>query len=96
MSKEIEHECTAPWEKENCIDKHTCPKDTLYEVCPYWKPKKRTEGPSTEEAIAKFDTLQKIVAQLEWCGYECEAGSLNNNVAFLALKRMAGEAKSWR
>jgi len=36
------------------------------------------------------DSLKKIVAQLESCNYECEAGVMKNNVAFLALKKMAG------
>lgn len=43
----------------------------------------------TDIEIAKFDTLEKIVKQLESCKYQCEAGTLNNNVAFLALKGMA-------
>lgn len=43
----------------------------------------------TDIEIAKFDTLEKIVKQLESCNYECEVGTLNNNVAFLALKGMA-------
>ena len=42
----------------------------------------------TDIEIAKYDTLEKIVKQLEKCNYECEAGTLNNNVAFLALKGM--------
>ncbi len=32
----------------------------------------------------------KIVTQLEGCGYENEAGILINNIAFLALKKLAG------
>lgn len=43
----------------------------------------------TEIEMDKYDTLSKIVEQLESCNYETEAGCLNNNVAFLALKRMA-------
>lgn len=43
----------------------------------------------TDIQIAKYDTLAKIVKQLEGCNYECEAGTLNNNVAFLALKGMS-------
>lgn len=42
----------------------------------------------TEIEMDKYDTLAKIVAQLEWCNYECEAGTLNTNVAFLKLKTM--------
>lgn len=34
-------------------------------------------------------TLQEIVKQLEWCGYECEAGTLVTNVAFISLKELA-------
>jgi len=34
------------------------------------------------------DCLKKIVAQLEKCDYECEAGVMKNNVAFLALKEL--------
>lgn len=33
--------------------------------------------------------LRKIVEQLEACGFECEAGPLENNVAFIALKELA-------
>ncbi len=35
------------------------------------------------------DTCAKIVKQLEGCNYENEAGVLNNNIAFLALKQLA-------
>jgi hypothetical protein len=50
--------------------------------------------PKTQEEIEmdKYDTIQKIVEQLESCNYECEAGALNRNIAFLALKRMASNA----
>lgn len=34
-------------------------------------------------------TLAGIVEQLRSCQYECEAGSLENNVAFQALEEMA-------
>ena len=37
----------------------------------------------------KYDTLQKIVDQLEKCEYECEGGVLKMNIAFLKLKQMA-------
>ena len=43
----------------------------------------------SEIEIAKFDTLSKIVKQLEGCDYENEASFLKNNVAFIALKRMS-------
>jgi hypothetical protein len=36
------------------------------------------------------DSLKKIVAQLESCNYETEAGILKMNVSFLALKKLAG------
>ena len=42
----------------------------------------------TEIEMDKYDTIEKIVNQLESCNYECEAGILNKNIAFLALKRM--------
>ncbi len=47
--------------------------------------------PKTSEEIEmdKYDTLQKIVEQLEGCKYECEGGYLKKNIAFLVLKRMA-------
>jgi hypothetical protein len=41
-------------------------------------------------------TLAEIVTQLESCEFECEAGSLTHNVAFIALKNMLpkiGEAE---
>ena len=42
-----------------------------------------------EIEVDKYDTLQKIVDQLESCDYHNEAGILNNNIAFLSLKQMA-------
>jgi hypothetical protein len=49
--------------------------------------------PKTQSEIEmdKFDTLQKIVDQLESCDYENQAGILKMNVAFLSLKRMASK-----
>lgn len=41
----------------------------------------------------KYDTLQKIVEQIEMSDYECEGGFLKNNVAFMKLKLMAKESK---
>lgn len=32
--------------------------------------------------------LKEIVEQLEMCGFECEAGPLENNTAFVALKEL--------
>jgi hypothetical protein len=34
-------------------------------------------------------TLAEIIEQLEACGYECEAGPLENNVAWQELKEIA-------
>lgn len=45
----------------------------------------------TEIEMDKYDTLQKIVDQLELCNYESEGGFLKTNVAFLSLKRMAAK-----
>ena len=38
------------------------------------------------------ESLVKIIAQLEKGNYECEAGCLVGNVAFLALKKLAGNS----
>lgn len=37
------------------------------------------------------NNLPEIVKQLESCRYECEAGLLVNNTAFIELQRMAAE-----
>jgi len=54
---------------------------------------KPIEVPKTEtkKAIESYDSIKKIVEQLESCNYECEGGYLKNNVAFLALKEMVGK-----
>ncbi len=44
----------------------------------------------TEKAVDKYDTLEKIVEQLESNNYECQGGVLVRNTAFISLKRMAG------
>lgn len=50
----------------------------------------------TEIEIDKYDTLQKIVEQLELCNYENNLGGfLTNNTAFLALKKMANNNNKW-
>jgi hypothetical protein len=36
-------------------------------------------------------TLKELIEQLEFCEYECEAGTLTMNVAFLELKRRSNE-----
>jgi hypothetical protein len=33
----------------------------------------------------------KAIKQLEFCGYECQGGTLVNNVAFIALKELITE-----
>ena len=40
-----------------------------------------------EIEIEKYDTLAKIVEQLESCQYTCEAGDLKDNIAFKVLKK---------
>lgn len=34
--------------------------------------------------------LREIVEQLQSCGFECEAGKLENNVKFMELRKLAG------
>jgi len=62
------------------------------------KPKIGTYVPYSEDCklkvqseieIDKYNTLRKIVDQLSMSDYECEGGVLKNNVAFIALQRMA-------
>jgi hypothetical protein len=38
-----------------------------------------------------MDTIKNIVRQLELCDFHCEAGSLSNNTAFIALKKYGDE-----
>lgn len=38
--------------------------------------------------------LQTIVEQLEACNFQCEAGLLANNEAFIQLKKLADEEKA--
>jgi hypothetical protein len=33
-----------------------------------------------------FDSTKEMFDQIEWCGYECEAGVMTMNVAYIALK----------
>jgi predicted DNA binding CopG/RHH family protein len=40
-------------------------------------------------------TLTEIIEQLESCNYECEAGRLENNVAWQELKKMA-QRPTWQ
>lgn len=39
-------------------------------------------------------TLPEIVEQLRACQYECQAGALENNVAFVELERLAQSSAS--
>ncbi|WP_171056041.1 hypothetical protein [Paenibacillus sinopodophylli] len=36
-----------------------------------------------------FNSISEIVAQLKSCGYQCQAGPLENNEAFIALEELA-------
>ena len=58
--------------------------------------KRTNQSPTPEEPITptfqeldQYDTLKKIVAQIESCNYTCIGGTIENNVAFIALRRMA-------
>ena len=42
-----------------------------------------------EIEMDKYDTLQKIIEQLDKCDYNSIGGPLKNNIAYLALKRIA-------
>lgn len=55
----------------------------IAEPKPIVKPKTQIEI-----EMEKYDTIEKIVNQLEFCNYECEAGFLKDNVAFMSLKNM--------
>lgn len=49
-------------------------------------------GEQTRIEMNKYDTLQKIVEQLEWCFNGADGGyKISMNVAFLKLKEMAIE-----
>lgn len=37
-------------------------------------------------------TIKEIVEQLKSCGYECQAGPLENNVAFIELEKLAQDS----
>jgi hypothetical protein len=59
----------------------------LAETKPIVKPKT-----ALENALDKYDTLQKIVDQLEKAGYKNEVGGdIKLNVAFMKLKLMAAK-----
>ena len=42
----------------------------------------------------EFETPEKMFEQLDWCGYECEAGILKNNVAYIELKEWCKQTQS--
>lgn len=44
----------------------------------------------TVRTVATREELQAIIEQLEWCNYQCEAGSLHNNASFVRLRELAG------
>jgi len=45
-----------------------------------------------KETTSKFtNNLPEIVNQLESCGYNCDGGPLENNTAFIELRRMAAD-----
>lgn len=50
--------------------------------------------PYCSEKEGESMNLKQIVEQLESCNYECEAGPLVNNVAFIALKEKAKEEQN--
>lgn len=43
--------------------------------------------------MSEYKTLRQIVNQLCSCNYTCEAGRLENNLAFIALTEMADRAE---
>lgn len=38
-----------------------------------------------------MEEMLELIRQLEACGYTCEAGPLENNIAFIQLKAMADD-----
>lgn len=55
--------------------------------------RKKKPIPAPVDPKDKYDTLQKIVEQLVAAEYESIGGPLENNTAFLALKRMAEQER---
>lgn len=41
--------------------------------------------------MAMFSSLTEIVEQLRWCGYACDGGKIESNLAFRELEQMASE-----
>jgi hypothetical protein len=42
--------------------------------------------------VMEYKELKDIVNQLEACNYECEAGKLENNTAFVLLKELSNRS----
>ena len=63
----------------------------LAEPKPIVKPKTKTEIEIDKylENMTVKESLKKIIRQLEFCNYECRGGILQNNVAFMALKKLS-------
>lgn len=55
--------------------------------------RKKKPIPAPVDPVDKYDTLQKIVEQLGSADYQSVGGPLENNTAFLALKRMAEQER---
>ena len=66
------------------IIKNKNPKDVELDVGEVIVPLKVFEKERVKEM-----SIQEIVNQLEACNYECEAGPLENNTAFIELKKRA-------
>lgn len=58
----------------------------------YWRGYRDATTAGT--GIQTVDELRSIVDQLEFCGYKCPGGSLENNMAFIHLKRCAYGSQS--
>jgi hypothetical protein len=63
----------------------------LAEPKPIVKPKTKTEIEIDKylENMTVKESLKKIITQLESCNYKCQGGMLQNNVAFMALKKLS-------
>lgn len=48
-------------------------------------------GKAYEKLLSEYlKDPNKAIEQLEYCNYECEAGTLTNNVAWRAIKMLLG------
>lgn len=45
-------------------------------------------------AEPKYETVDECLKQIEWCNYECEAGKVEMNVAFIQLVKWAREREN--